>query len=796
MNFLKRNRFVIGLLLAVFCASPPAKAESAVRADRWVEIDLYWFQRDDLKKSAEVFWDRYHPLFNGVEGWKGVILDIGWVGDYVFQWRGDLNQKIWFLKGLHLTPGFKADGLLEGTTMERMEKWKLRFKDAGQSQIASYEEWTYGDLQKLIQTLKEVAREKYRLSDIKVGSLVIDAINMYRSSEASPFVTRHPNVSLTEPHHPNNLNLAAKLSQDAEKYGAYPAGIPEGTPFTEFFGKQWGSLSARVGLDAIVLRDGFLGLSVYRRGGPWGLTAPVEPAKVAAWSKATADLVRQTKAANPKALVIGYSNGASAVADWRVNCFDLEAIAKEGCLDAWVDQTWSGAFGETGQRRGNNFWNYQTLGWTYQLAYLLGHAAVLADTKVRHYFLTEIFDAWEEWDIIHNAQERLRWSIWAYSHAAVKTPAGLKMPAGSYISWANQGKKLLSPEDVEFLARTSNDAFRDARNTTEVFGPTLVYCRSAMEWQSQNKPADSIKEWIDEQAGTLMKWSVPIQSITRSEYLPSVTSDMFLFQSPAHLNPQEKAAIISALKSGKPAGVFASPAGGLDADIAKILGVSTKDKTTGNDIRFIGTLGYRTDGIYQSLPNTFPLFQPFTRNQFANGLETIYSVAGSPCLGCNQSEGKQLVFWDPPEFSMNLPVGFRGEYGTSLDQILGSPVPYVLAARLINKTLEKADAVHVSEIQENHSVTLAMWQVKDGGCKILAGNLEEGITHTADLSSSVTLHLPQSVGNKLTGLKDEWSGMRTLTGPDGNGGIPVSLKHGQTQLFTLRQPPAANAVVQ
>ena len=39
-------------------------------------------------------------------------------------------------------------------------------------------------------------------------------------------------------------------------------------------------------------------------------------------------------------------------------------------------------------------------------------------------------------DVIHTAPERLRWGIWAYSHAAVKTPKGLKFPDGSYICWA------------------------------------------------------------------------------------------------------------------------------------------------------------------------------------------------------------------------------------------------------------------------------------------------------------------------------------------------------------------------
>jgi hypothetical protein len=41
----------------------------------------------------------------------------------------------------------------------------------------------------------------------------------------------------------NAPDLTALLSADNIKYGAYPNGIPEGTPFTEFLGKQWGSLS-------------------------------------------------------------------------------------------------------------------------------------------------------------------------------------------------------------------------------------------------------------------------------------------------------------------------------------------------------------------------------------------------------------------------------------------------------------------------------------------------------------------------------------------------------------------------
>lgn len=747
-----------------------------MKTDRWLEIDLYWFEHQNMEKSVNQFWDRFYPLLEGVDGWKGVILNVGWISDYILEWKGDLNEQIRLPKSMKKWPWFKDEGQFTGNTIDRMKLWKDRFNNADSPQVINYEAWTYADLKKLSYLIRKVASSKYKLSDIKVGSLVLGWESIY-GGDKSVFTKAHPDIYLN-----NTPNFLARLSSDSGKFGAFPGGIPEGTPFTEFFGKQWGHLSKAVGLDAIILRDSFLGVGIYSRTGPYGKTAPPDPEKVKSWSNATADLVKQTKISNPGALVIGYSNGASAVADWRVNCFDLESIAREGYLDAWIDQTWAGAWNEVGQRP-EPFWNYPFLGWTYQLSYMLGHAAVLADTKVHHYFLTETFDAWESWDIIHNARERLRWGIWAYSHATVKKPDGLKMPAGSYISWCNQGKRLLSEDDVKFLAETSNAAIQDSKETTKIFGPTLVYCRSAMEWQSLNKPDKTIGEWIDEQAGTLMKWSVPILSITRSEYLPQVESDMFIFQTPVHLKEAEKKNISQILESDKPVAVFASPAGGLDKDISGILGVSTSD-TTINDLKYIGTLNYQTNGIYNSLPNTFPVFQPFTNNKFKEGVEIIYSVFNSPSLGYNKLNGKNLIYWSPPEFYNNLPnVPLYGE-SLSLDQRLGSPTPYVLTARLINEAMKLSGFISTDNIEQYQPVNLSMWQLKDGSYRIMAGNLEEGINHTSDLSVQTTLTLPDSEkSSKISEVVEIWNGEKIIAG---NKKLTISLTQAQTKLFIFK----------
>ncbi|ARN57853.1 hypothetical protein [Sedimentisphaera salicampi] len=757
-----------------------ADLDQDIAADRWIEIDLYWFDYDDMEASAEQFWDRYYPMFENIENWKGVILNVGWLMDTVYEWQGSLNKKIALPKDMEHWPFIKDEGQLTGNTEQRKELWKHRFETLDGYNVVNYAPWTYGDLKKLVTILKKVGRDKYGLEDIRIGMLALGWRSIYHG-ELSAFSKTHENAYLKRGIKWGVPNLIAKLKEDPREYGAYPDGIPEGTPLVEFFGKQWGDLSKTVGLDAIVLRDSIMGVGIYVRNGPYGRTPPEEPKKVSQWSQATADLVRHTKQSNPEALVIGYSSAASAVGDWRVNCFDLETIAKEGYLDAWIDQSWAGAWNEVGQRPPEwaSLWNAQRLGWTYQLGYILGHAAVLAESDVRHYFLTETFDAWESWDIIHTAADRLRWGIWAYSHAAVKTPSGLKMPAGSYISWCNQGKRLLSEEDVDFIVKHTNAALIDARNTKEVYGPTLVYNRSAMEWQNENSPNIKIKEWIDEQAGAVMKWSVPIMSITRLEYLKDVESDMFIVQTPVHMEDTEKENLIELIKSGKPTAIFGSPAGGLDKDVAEIIGIKTNYNTTGK-LEFIATLNGQVKGIFEGLPNTFPLYHYFTKNKLTKPIQTLYWVKQeNPALVLNNLKGKSLLFWDPPEFATNIPYGNAG----SLDQDLGSPIPYCLTARAINKMSKEADLCYVDQIKPYRPMQLSCWKTKDGHYRILAGNLEEGINHKSDKWVHNTLNIPESfeLPDVFT-AQEFWQDSKYVIGDNK---LRVVLDQAETKLYIL-----------
>lgn len=648
----------------------------SIATDRWLEVDLYWFDKDHIRASAAEFLARNAPFFEGVEGWKGIILNVGWLMDYILDWRGDLDDRIAFPRQMHQENWFLVEGTLEGDLDQKRKEFRDRFSHPATGQRKYYQDWTYRDLRELSATLRQIAAEKYGIRDMKVGSFVLAWKSIYGGSPSN-WSARQPQAYRTMDDFGMTMALfdpTSRLVADSTHYGAYPHGIAGGMHSYTFFAGQWGDLSHKVGLDALVLRDGMVGPATYSRGGPFGATASPDTAVDNAWSHATAELVRSVKIANPGALVIGYSSAVSAVSDWRINCFDLEKIADEGYLDAYIDQTWAGAWNEPGVRE-FEYWNRPVSGWTYQMAYMLLHGAVLAKSRVHHYQLTETFDAWECWDVLHTVPEKLKWGIWAYSHAATKVPGGLKMPAGAYISWCNQGKRLLSAGDVQMLTQTLNAAYRDAAQVKDVLGPTIVYNRSAMEWQQAHDPAGDIKEWIDEYAGTLLKWSVPIFSVTRAEFLPFIHTDLPILQTPVHLRPGISGYIQDLIRRGRPVAIVGSPAGGVDPAIAALAGMGTRDTKHYGRVRF-GALATDTGaGMATALPRYFPVEQSFTHNTLNNGARAVYNVLDKiPAMGMTElrlvtTSGEKNTFSFPDWAGVRLIAAHDGEEDIALSRL-------------------------------------------------------------------------------------------------------------------------------
>ena len=379
--------------------------------------------------------------------------------------------------------------------------------------------------------------------------------------------------------------------------------------------------------------------------------------------------------------------------------------------------------------------------------------------------------------------------IWSYLHAGVKTPEGLKFPSGSYISFANRGDSLLSEHDVHFLATNANEAVRDAHQTTEIFGPTLVYSRETMQWQMDHASLDNdIKEWIDEQAGSVMKWPLPILSATRLEWLPKVSSDLFILQTPVHLSARNENIIADLIKGGRPIAMFGSPVGGISPELEQLGGLAgLKNIDTLEQIHNAG-LGKTGAEYANNIPATFPTLTSLSANQSSPEASVIYSVENNPALTLNTSKGKKVLTWDPPTFfsigvwgKTEPKAGYR--HYVCCEPLVnvwgGSAAPYTVTAGALNSLLSTTKVLHAQKIDMNQTMSICAWRTSDKAIHLLAANLEEGIRNDTDSYRHATLVLP--VSWKITKLKDIW-GEEGLT--VNNNSVVVTLSQVQSRLFT------------
>jgi hypothetical protein len=281
----------------------------------------------------------------------------------------------------------------------------------------------------------------------------------------------------------------------------------------------------------------------------------------------------------------------------------------------------------------------------------------------------------------------------------------------------------------------------DAHNITEVYGPTLVYARSAAQSQAEHaRPDQDAKEWLDEQVGSIIKWPVPVSSVTRIEWLSHVSSDMFLVGAVSHLTAAESRDIHALAQRGVPIALLGSPAGGFDPSLRDLLGLESDDARSSPPSTIKARVSSFGASLALGVPENFPVRQGFTKNTAAPNVKPVYFVADSPTLVLNQSRELHLMTWDPPEFAV--------EWDTRLLDIWrGSTAPYVLAASAANALLANSGSLHASAIDSNQTVNLMAWRTADGRAHLMFGNLEEGLSDDADLSRKVTIELPVKWGN-------------------------------------------------
>lgn len=120
---------------------------------------------------------------------------------------------------------------------------------------------TYGDLSRIVESFKRVAAERFGVS-MEVGA-TFDAGPEFAYSDFK--YKDHPEINRAELGG-QYISLKAdytvvctwsELHADGAVYAAYPNGIPEGTPFGEFLGRQCASFLPAMGFDYIWFSNGF-----------------------------------------------------------------------------------------------------------------------------------------------------------------------------------------------------------------------------------------------------------------------------------------------------------------------------------------------------------------------------------------------------------------------------------------------------------------------------------------------------------------------------------------------------------
>lgn len=649
--------------------------------DRFVEMCLAWFDPEDMESSVETLLSRLAPLYQSVEGTVGLILDCGMLMDLITEWTGDPDQPL----------------------------------AIGTPRLANWKPYTYRDLQRLVALLKAAAA-RHGIADFTVGLFVMshggaETTDIY--SIQSTFAPRHRELFMPGTF-PPNIDISQAMQADSYGYAAFPDGVPAGTPVTAFLGAQWGALSRFIGFGAFVLRDGWLGPMVYSRNSHYGPTGPKDFAEYTRWTTACVQLYRDVKAGNPDALLIGYSSALSAVAEWRVGGIDLERVIADGALDIWVDQTWGGAW--------QDWWSWETLGWTPQLAFCTLHQLIIEranrrrNTPCKHYNLIETWDAWEPWDTLHQVPQKLRWGMWAFSHAAALTQEGPTVPVGSYLSWAdNRNGDIWSAEDVAFLTKHLNAAQTSALQLEQVYGPVMVYDRPMMEQLNAMHSGESTGECVDDHAAFIMKWGTPLLGAMSTEDFGSVSADGYVCQT---VNAAARLEDVPTLLCGR-------------ADLIDPVLLAQAGVQSTGELRSAGF----EDAPYQHDADDLPAFHRMRlpRHQpvaITDGA-ALFSTVNTPVL--TQGKSGQTLFLQPPDFyEPENPLLRRCQFGTV--------APYCLAARGLNNALAAAGRSYVSALPFALPVAVHLWR-SAGVVHVLVGNLETGVTGDARLPREVEITL-------------------------------------------------------
>ena len=229
--------------------------------DITLEMSLKPFKSTDkeyIRKVCATVFDQWHPLLKNRE----TISVMLWVGDgsELLDYTGRLDDEFEWARFVGTA---NLPYLAEGEAQE------LSLHDRKQDYIPNAPKMTYGILKEIVGCIKSEGKKRYPNATVRVGE-TFDigpefAISDFRYNRHKECITMTSGCDGY-----GFVDVTSILHSDSRRYAAYPNGIPEGTPFGDFLGRQTKAFFDDLGFDYMWFSNG-LGFSA----DPWKKTGKI-----------------------------------------------------------------------------------------------------------------------------------------------------------------------------------------------------------------------------------------------------------------------------------------------------------------------------------------------------------------------------------------------------------------------------------------------------------------------------------------------------------------------------------------
>jgi hypothetical protein len=260
------------------------------------------------------------------------------------------------------------------------------------------------------------------------------------------------------------------------------------------------------------------------------------------------------------------------------------------------------------------------------------------------------------------------------------------------------------------------DAAADSAATLEmVYGPLMVLDREGLEDLASTAPATNGSEWVEDQAGMLLKWGAAISAAAPAGWLPDKTPDGLLWQLPSDAARRPDGPLIMSGRADLVRQDWLTAAG---------MTPTPRRLPAGYRLGFPSSADLRREDRVH-LPERVAV-------EAAEGTWIGYDSDGSPLLGGRDG----MYYWQPPDLA---------DPGNPLvpHSQIGSVSPYIEAARLLAREARASGGLATDEIAAHEPVTIGCWR-SGGRLHVLLGNLESGWMGDSRFRRSVSLVLPAS----------------------------------------------------